>query len=96
MDETEKKIANALVLAGISRGYTVSVNDGEEWVVNHSKNIEEIMAALGSTDMDIIRFTDIFQERIGSFLLIWGNGGDLVSDHTANDACEELYNDVNS
>ena len=38
------------VLVALDKGYSVSVNDGEEWVVNRSRNFQEIKWAVDSVD----------------------------------------------
>lgn len=91
----EGSIALALVSAALERGFTVSVFDCEEWTVKRSTNKAEIVDALFTTDDDTIRLHTPEGERVGSFWLVYGNCGyDVVSDYTANDACESIYNDV--
>lgn len=80
INATERRIATALVDGLLSAGYALSIDDGEEITVRDSTDRAAILAALGSTDQDII--------RSGSHwvLLIWGNGEDLVSDYGETDA----------
>lgn len=89
----EGRAARRLIRLGLAKGYTVSVNDGEEWTVRRSTNQVAIIDALCSTGEDVIRFDDE-AGRIGIFVLIYGNdpdGSELISDHTDNVACNELY-----
>lgn len=91
----EKRMATALVTASIQRGFTVSVNDGGEWVVKRSTNKAEIMAALFSTDEDQIVIRDQDGNRSGWFQLIYGNDGhDVVSDYSDNAVCNAIWEEV--
>jgi hypothetical protein len=88
MNDTEKTIAKKLVEITIEQGYTISVFDGEEYVVKRSRDAEVIMNALGSTDHDTLTIRKPEQlakdTPVGSILLIWGNHRDLISDYTDN------------
>lgn len=82
----ERAIARALVKEAIKRGYVVSVWNGENYEIKRSRSVEKIIAALHTTDDDILRISlplvggDQFA-RIGTFTLIYGNSGyDVVSD----------------
>ena len=96
-DEKQKKAASLLVQICLNKGYFISVNDGEKWVVIRSRTFDEIIGALGSTDGDVLRLYDSELYRQGHtskgwFELIYGNNPDeLVSDHLANDTCEEIW-----
>jgi hypothetical protein len=84
MQDIEQTITKRIIAKALAAGYVVSVNDGEEWVINKSSDEPAIVAALFSTDMDVLRFHRPSGERIGSVCLIYGNGEDAVSDHTDN------------
>jgi len=88
----ERRVTRRLIKAGIAAGYTVSVNDGEEWTVRRSTNEREILAALASTGQDYVRFYQ-GDDSVGTAVLIWGNdddGSELISDYTSNPAMESL------
>lgn len=88
----ERGVATRLVRAAIHAGYTVSVNDGEEWTVRRSTAEREILAALGSTELDYIRFYR-GEDSIGTAMLIWGNdetGEELIADYTDNAEMDAL------
>jgi hypothetical protein len=91
---TEKTAAAKLVAAAISSGYTVSVNDGEEWTVKRSTAKAAILDALETTGEDTIRIRDNASgEMIGDIFLVWGNapdGSELICDHTDNPAISSL------
>lgn len=90
MSEIETRIANKLVRTLLSKGYAISVNDGEETTVRKSRTFGEIKNALQTTDSDILIVYGPGYGRIGSILLIWGNEDDLISDHTDNETLNEI------
>ena len=88
----EKAQAETLVSLLLERDYTVSVNDGEEWTVKKSADRGVILEAMGSTDSDTLRARSADGQFVADFVLIYGNGpGELIADHTANDAAESLW-----
>lgn len=93
----EARVARKLIKAALARELSISVNDGEEWTVKRSRNYREIVDALATTGEDILRMTAPTGDRIGSFVLIYGNdetGEELISDHTDNDICERMYREA--
>ena len=91
----ERTIARKLVKAALDAGYSVSVNDGQEWTVKSAWRLKTVLDALATTGEDILHLRDAAGEPVGRFYLIWGNedtGECLVYDHSANDICEALYN----
>lgn len=88
----EARAARSLIHHALRLGYSISVNDGQEWTVKHSRNRDDILFALASTGEDIVRCSN--GQQVAVFYLIWGNdedGSELISDHTDNDAANELY-----
>lgn len=105
----ERRIAGKLITACLRANMLVSVNDGEETVVTKSTNKAEIMAALASTDADVITIYNGSQskafigsvaipgKRVGAFYLIYGNaddGSELISDYTDTPVCQGIYSTV--
>lgn len=90
---TERALARTLVRKALARGYTVSVNDGEETVLMQSADERAIIAAMGSTDADTLIFA-LNGRRLGWVWLIYGNGEDLISDHTDREEVNSLVNEV--
>jgi hypothetical protein len=86
----ELKIAKQVVTDALAAGYTVSVYDGGEWTVKRSTNKATIVAALASTDSDNLRFRDAAGNIVGTVVLIWGNGQDLISDYSDNAATSAI------
>lgn len=91
-DTHERRIIGRAVAFGLAQGWSVSVNDGVCWCLKMSRDIGEIAGSLASTDCDIIRFRDDARQSMGSIILIYGNGEDVLSDHTDNEAMEALFN----
>ncbi len=92
----EARAARSLVHHALRLGYCISVNDGDEWTVKASTDRNEILSALASTGWDTVRCAKGKDEGkvVAVFNLIWGNdptGEELIADHTANAAADELY-----
>lgn len=86
MSPDEAKVVRPIIQRGLDAGYSVSVFDGEEWTVKRSTDRDRIMAALGTTDDDTVRFRN-GDDIVGSILLVYGNAPDeVVSDCTDNAA----------
>ncbi|MCW5679587.1 hypothetical protein [Rhizobium sp.] len=93
--KAEKRMSVALVTACLKRGFVISVSDGEDWPVKRSENKAEILAALFSTDEDVIVIRTEDGVKAGWFQLIYGNDGhDVVSDYSSNDTCDAIWNEV--
>ena len=90
-DNIEKQICERLVDKALAAGYTISVYDGEEWPLKRSSNRPDILAAMYSTDSDVLRCClPESGKAVGSIMLVYGNGGDVVSDYTDNEAMGAL------
>lgn len=93
----ERHYARKLVRNLLSRGLSISVNDGEEWTIVRSRNEQAILLSLATTDMDELIASDAAGTRLGWFQLIWGNapeGDELIADHSANTLCETVWDEV--
>ena len=94
----EAMIARRLIRICLADGYTISVNDGEEWTVRRSNDFNTIIGALGTTGQDFVRvFNPGDSTSPGAFDLVWGHdptGAELISDHTYNEVCNSIYKDT--
>lgn len=91
----ERRMCTALVDACLKRAYVISVSDGEDWPVKRSTDKAAIMAALFSTDEDVIVIRNAAGDKLGWFQLIYGNDGwDVVSDSSENEVCNAIWNEV--
>lgn len=89
---TEGRIARFLIDRALAQGFTVSIVNGSftdsdgELVVDKSRNRDEIVAALFSTDGDTIVIRYVNGIRLGAVSLVYGNDGyDVISDYASAD-----------
>lgn len=93
----ERAVARKLVRNLISRGLSVSVFDGEEMTVKRSRKEGEVLEALATTEADQLIVRNDDWEKVGWFLLVWGNepsGECLIADHSDNQLCEAVWREV--
>ena len=85
----ERRIIRAVVNDALKQGYTVTVYDGQgpdALALDKSTRQADIMAAIMSTDEDLMVFHKDGR-RAGVIYFVYGNDGyDVICDHTANDA----------
>jgi hypothetical protein len=86
----EARIARKIVKDALANGWTISVNDGEEWVVKRSTDSQTILNAMCSTDSDVLHLRDASGEPFGSIWLVWGNDEDVISDHSDSEAMADF------
>lgn len=67
----ERSIARRVVLDALRAGYSLSVFDGEEVTLKHSRKPKEILAALFTTDEDHLLFHKVVEgePEVGSVML---------------------------
>lgn len=85
IDPIERQIAERLIDDVLGSGASVSIFDGEHTTVRRSRDRADILAALGTTDSDVVRIHTASAPGTihhAWVLLIWGNGFDLISDST--------------
>lgn len=84
----ERIICRRLLGALLTAGFLVAVNDGEETTTDYGTDFDTRWKAMFSTDGDylFVRFRDDpNDERPDAYvILIYGNGFDVISDHTTN------------
>ena len=97
----ERKVARRLIKAALAAGYTIGVDDGEDMTVKRASKVKTIEDALCTTGEDTLQLYAADPSKTvgwfgaGRFYLVWGNavdGSELISDFTANDLCESLWN----
>ena len=77
------RIVRRLVKAALKQGWTISVNDSEEWTVKRSSDFNVVMDALFTTDADTLLFRKPDGDRIGSVVLVYGNAGyEVIADYS--------------
>ena len=93
---SEMSKACALVRVLLDRGFSVTVDNGEEIVARRSRDEREICEALGQADMEtLVLYRD--GARQGAMLLVWGNdpdGSELVCDYTDTPQLDAIWREV--
>lgn len=90
----DARAARKLVRLILSREYFISVYDGEDWPIKRSRAFRNILANMGATSEEWLSLHDANGNRIGAFLLVWGNSGEeLIADYSDNDALDSIWND---
>lgn len=80
----ERTIVRKVIELALSRGYTISVYDGESYPVWRSDDFSEIFGAMFLTDEETIRIYDD-NHRLGSIFFVYGNDGyDVIADHSCS------------
>lgn len=80
-----------LVLNAIDKGYSVSVNNGEEWSTDKSRDYKEVIKDIETVDECDLHFFDKSGERIGwAMVILYNDYNESISDFTANDKMESL------
>ena len=88
----ERRIIERLVTDAIAAGFAVSVDDGGETTVKRSRDLDEIMAAVMTTDEDYLYFHEGEGRSTNNWVhLVYGNDGwDVIADHSDNEAMNAL------
>lgn len=74
MNDQERKYLKQVISRAIKDGCVVSVSDGEERVINHSRDVEAILAVMGSVDEEwVYFFNNIGGSYVGVIYLVYGN-----------------------
>lgn len=93
MTPSETEITQRIIKDALARGYSLSVDDGEDITVAKSTDFDEIFNALGSVDEDrLIVFNSV--GRIGSILFVYGNEDGVVAADYAT-ALEPMMEPIN-
>lgn len=92
----ERAICSALVRECLKQGYTVSIHNGEELAVSRATKAKDVLPLMFATDMERLI---IARENtaLGNFYLVYGNDGyDVISDYSANEACQAIVEAVDA
>ena len=90
MNTIEKEIVLTIIEDALKHGYTITVYDGVENVIEKSTSREDIFSALFSTDEDTLFFFGQDGQHVGWILLVYGNRECVVSDYGDNPAMDTL------
>lgn len=79
MSDEEKRAVRTIVDRAIAKGASLCVYDGEEYALMHSKDADEVMAALFACEIEWLEVWDAKGERrIGTIMFVYGNAPDEV------------------
>jgi hypothetical protein len=78
--DIERRIAGEVISEALAAGHTIDVCDGVETTVRKSCSKRAVLAAMFSTDRDILTVRTGPGGRLGTILFIWGNGADVLTD----------------
>jgi len=90
MTPIEFRIISGIVRRAISKNYTISVYDGEEFTVKRSRDPAEIIGALATTEQDALVLRDADGRKVGTISLVYNGDDTVVADHTDNDETADL------
>lgn len=97
-NKTEEAIVDHLINTLLATGYSLGVNDGYLVTLHHSTDKEEIKEHMATTEEDYLLVYDNPEETYVDWVhLVWGNEGDLISNHTLNkikDLMDDVFNFV--
>jgi hypothetical protein len=89
MPVIERRICDRLITEITRRGYFIRVFDGEDYATTRTQNKDDIRAETSATDVTVYEVYDrdpgrtfSMWRRIGNFVLIHGNGEDVLSDYS--------------
>lgn len=88
----ERRVVRRLVTAAINKGFQVSINNGEDWEIKTSSNVQDVMDCIMATDEDYVRLTGCMGEIVATFRMIYGNSpAEVIADHSTNELAQYLY-----
>ena len=89
--EIERLIVKKICDNAVTKGYMVSLHDGECYVVKRTRDVAKIMENMMATDEESLIIRNANGIRLGSVFLVYGNTGwDVINDYTDNPAINEL------
>lgn len=90
----EAAAARKLVKMALARGWSISINDGDEWTLKRSTDQQAILHAMCSTGEDYLMFRQADGSRVGWTFLVWGNSApELICDYSSNPDIDALWNE---
>ena len=80
LDKKEARIINKLITAAKKRGFCMKLHDGEDYATNWTSSRKTVQKATAQTDETAMYLADEGMSYIGGFVLIHGNGDEVISD----------------
>lgn len=85
------RIVRRLVRKALEQGWTISVNDSEEWTVKRSTSFDEVMQALFTTDADTLLFRNTNGDPDGRVYLVYGNSAfEVIADYSVTPTLDDF------
>jgi len=90
----EKQIGRAIVKSAITKGYSVTIDNGGGWdgdfEIEKETNLTKAYKALMATDEETIFFNK-GPHKVGAVKLVYGNDGwDVIADHSISYEVHEI------
>lgn len=95
MNAIEKEIVLIIIDDALKFGYSITVYDGGETVVEKCRSKEDIFSAMFSTDEDTLFFYRDGR-KVGWIFFVYGNRESVVSDYSDNPAMEALLKNADA
>ena len=81
--KAEASVVEMFVTSVLSRGFTVSVHNGDEWLCKQSNTPEVIMGNIMTTDEDIVQVYTASGGLIGHAQFVYSNlPSEVLADHS--------------
>ena len=95
----ERPVLLALVKAILKRDCWITVEMEEEYMVERTTSLDDVIKNLAAGDADVLSFGTEGGDESGWFSLIYNNGSEqepmiVISDYSANDVCDEIMREV--
>ena len=79
----ERAIVRQCIADLLAAGYFLTVDDGESYPVDHSRDAAEILGAMFSVDQEVLIAYRLDGKRVGSVFFVYGNDGwDVINDYS--------------
>ena len=95
----ERPVLLALVKAILKRDCWITVEMEEEYMVERTTSLDDVIKNLAAGDADVLSFGTEDGDESGWFSLIYNNGSEhepmiVISDYSPNDVCDEIVREV--
>lgn len=95
MDRRELKIVETLIAQGVAHGGHVVVG-GEDDELYEGQDVGLALKDAQAVEVTWLYFYDANYKERGAFLIVWGNGDDIISDMSDSAWCDEVFNKVSA
>ena len=86
----ERRIIGIAIKTILGEGLSITVHDGEEFTIEKSRDANEIIKRVASTEITIFDVYQLDGYMTGYIVFIHGNDSDVLSDHSYGDRIEKL------